>query len=58
MEFSSQECWSELPFPFPGDLPDPGIKSPSATLADGWFTTELPGKPLGRGWTAKGQEET
>ena len=23
MEFSRQECWSELPFPSPGDLPDP-----------------------------------
>ena len=27
MEFSSQEYWSGLPFPFPGYLPDPGIKS-------------------------------
>ena len=26
MEFSKQEYWSELPFLFPGDLPDPGIK--------------------------------
>ena len=26
MEFSKQECWSGLPFPSPGDLPDPGIK--------------------------------
>ena len=26
MGFSSQEYWSGLPFPFPGDLPDPGIK--------------------------------
>jgi len=26
MEFSRQEYWSELPFPSPGDLPDPGIK--------------------------------
>ena len=25
MEFSSQECWSGLLFPTPGDLPDPGI---------------------------------
>ena len=25
MEFSKQEYWSELPFPSPGDLPDPGI---------------------------------
>ena len=26
MGFSRQEYWSELPFPPPGDLPDPGIK--------------------------------
>ena len=26
MGFSRQECWSGLPFPFPGDLPNPGIK--------------------------------
>ena len=26
MEFSRQEYWSELPFPPPGDLPDPGIE--------------------------------
>ena len=29
MEFSRQEYWSGLPFPSPGDLPDPGIKSTS-----------------------------
>ena len=32
MEFSRQECWSRLPFPFPGDLPDPGIKPRSPAL--------------------------
>ena len=32
MEFSRQECWSELPFPSPGDLPEPGIKSRSPAL--------------------------
>ena len=26
MGFSRQECWSGLPFPSPGDLPDPGIE--------------------------------
>ena len=26
MEFSRQQSWSGLPFPSPGDLPDPGIK--------------------------------
>ena len=29
MEFSRQECWSWLSFPFPGDLPDPGIEPAS-----------------------------
>ena len=45
MGFSRQEYWSGLPFPSPGDLPDPGIKSTSPALAAGFFTTELPGKP-------------
>ena len=26
MEFSKQEYWGALPFPAPGDLPDPGIE--------------------------------
>ena len=42
MEFSREEYWSGLPFPSPGDLPDPGIKlvSPvSPALADRFFTT-------------------
>ena len=32
MEFSRQEYWSELPFPSPGDPPNPGIK-PSSLVA-------------------------
>ena len=32
-----------LPFPPPGDLPDPGIKPSSPALAGGFFTTEPPG---------------
>ena len=32
MEFSRQEYWSRLPFPLPGDLPDPGIKPESSVL--------------------------
>ena len=33
--FSRQEYWSGLPFPSPGDLPDPGVKpaSPAASPA-------------------------
>ena len=43
MEFSSQEYWSELSCPPPGDLPDPGIEPESLTspvLAGRFFTTE------------------
>ena len=32
MEFSRQQHWSGLPFPSPGDLPDPGIKPGFPTL--------------------------
>ena len=47
MGFPIQEYWSRLPCPAPGDFPDPGIQpvSPiSPTWADGFFTTESPGK--------------
>ena len=43
-----QEYWSELPFPPPGALPDPGIEPAtpvSPASAGGFFTTEPPGKP-------------
>ena len=37
--FSRQKYWNELPFPSPGDLPDPGIEPGSLTLqADSLFT--------------------
>ena len=45
MGFSRQEYWSGLPFPIPGGLPYPGIKSASPALAGGFFTTELPESP-------------
>ena len=48
MEFSRQEYWGGLPFPTPGDLPDPGTKpeTPESTaLTGGFFTAEKPGKP-------------
>ena len=35
MGFSRQESWSGLPFPSPGDLPDPGIEPGSASKL--WF---------------------
>ena len=37
---------SGLPFPPPGDLPDPGIEPVCPVLACGFFTIEPPGKPL------------
>ena len=53
MGFSRQEYWSGLPFPPPGDLPDPGIESTcpvSPTLVGGFFSTEPPEKPPGILW--------
>jgi len=44
MGFSRQEYWSGLPFPSPGDLPDPGIKSRSPALQEDALTSEPPGK--------------
>ena len=43
--FSRQEHGSGLPFPSPGDLPDPGIEPVSPALVGRFFTTEPPGKP-------------
>ena len=45
MGFLRQEYWSGLPFPSPGDLPNPGIKPLSSALAGGFFAAEPPGKP-------------
>ena len=47
MGFLRKESWSGLPFPFPGDLPDPGIELASPALAGRFFTAEPPGKPPG-----------
>ena len=46
MEFSRQESWIGLPFPSPGDLPDPGIELRSPTLQADSLPTELRRKPL------------
>ena len=46
MVFSRQEYWSGLPFPSPGDLPDPGIKPGSPALEADALTSEPPGKPI------------
>ena len=45
MEFTRQEHWSGLPFPSPGDLPDPGIESVVAALQVDSLLSELAGKP-------------
>ena len=41
MGFSKQEYWSKLPFPSPGDLPNPGIEPSSPALQ----TSALPSEP-------------
>ena len=46
MGFSRQEYWSGLPFPSPGDLPDPGIELRSPTLQADALSSAPPGKPL------------
>ena len=45
MGFSRHEYWSGLPFPSPGDLPDPGIEPRSPALEAEALTSEPPGKP-------------
>ena len=42
MGFSRQECWSGLPFPSPGNLPNPGIKPRSPTLQADALPSEPP----------------
>ena len=53
MGFFRQEYWSGLPFPSPGDLPDPGSEIPA--LQVGALLSELPGKskdyiPFSKTW--------
>ena len=45
MGFSRPEYWSGLPFPSPGDLPNPGIKPRSPELQADSLPSEPPGKP-------------
>ena len=45
MGFSRQEYWSGLLFPFPGDLPNPGIEPRSPTMRADALPSEPPGKP-------------
>ena len=44
--FSRQECWSGLPFPSSGDLPDPEIKPQSSVLQANSLQFKPPGKPI------------
>ena len=46
MGFSRQEYWGGLPFPSPGDLPDPGIEPWSPSFQADALTSKPPGKPL------------
>ena len=46
MEFSRQEYWDGLPYPSPGDLPDPGIEPWYPALQADALPSEPPGKPL------------
>ena len=48
MGFSRQEYWSELPCPFLGDLPDPGIEPGFPTWQADSLLYELPGNSLSR----------
>ena len=45
MEFPRQEYWSGLPFPFPGDLPDPE-KEPASAVSLALQADSLPAEPL------------
>ena len=45
MKLSRQEYWNGLPFPSPGDLPDPGIEPQSPALQADSLLSEPPGKP-------------
>ena len=50
MEFPRQEYSSELPFPSPGDLPDPGIKPTSPALQADSLSAE-PSESLATAYT-------
>ena len=49
VEFSRPEYWRELPFPSPGDLPNPGIEPRSPTLQADSLSAEPSGKPKNTG---------
>ena len=45
-EIIRQEYWNALPFPSPGDLPNPGMDPGSPALQAGSLLSEPPGKPI------------
>ena len=51
--FSRQEYWSGLPFPSPGNLPDPGIEPRSPAL----WTDALPSEPPGKSFSLEGESQ-
>ena len=57
MGFSRQEYWSGLPFPSPGDLPDPGIELWSPALQADSLPFKPPGNPFSRLASRRGDEE-
>ena len=48
MGFSRQEYWSELPFPSPGDLPNPGTEPVCLMSNLHWQAGSLPSEPPGK----------
>ena len=52
MDFSRQEYWDGLPFPSPGDLPNPGIEPGSSALQADSLASEPPGMSLGSYWAS------
>ena len=46
MGFSRQEYWTGVPFPSPGDPPDPGIEPRSPALQADTLPSEPPEKPI------------
>ena len=55
MGFPRQEYWSELPFPLPGALPDPGMEPRSPALQVDSLPSEPPAKQRDRemGWSPR-----
>ena len=53
MGFLRQEYWSGLPFPSPGNLPDPGIEPKSLTLQEDSLQSEPPVKPIKVKWALR-----